>query len=381
LLADARSRGIAGVVAAVRGIPAATTDDCVLQPDVGDTASLALRSTACHKVLSELAGHEWWRATETEIGSITERAIDVAWLWEQMLRSAGHSGAWPEHLIKTAVDWTTLTLRDDFAFEQLGHDAAAVLKSLRDASSNRSIDQKLREIDGRNAVRVIAEAAARYTPLGIRPRQEVDAQTLVAMLNVAFDIETLEQDPVFWRMRRWQRRNRRFPLLKPWRVMDPFGLVWDQRYWRSDLEALLRLDPPEALAAFKMDLDNFKAVNEALGHAGGDEAIREYLRAVNVSLGAAAEVYRRGGDEVVAFAPGVSLSQAEILAEQLRAEVESRFRDWGAVRGLENHPTVSIGVVEATAGMTVERVEELMESAQWQAKHGGKNRVVSVPGE
>lgn len=87
--------------------------------------------------------------------------------------------------------------------------------------------------------------------------------------------------------------------------MEPFGLVWDQRYWRSDLERLLQLEPAETISAFKMDLDNFKGVNQKLGHAGGDEAIREYLRIVQSCPGRAAEVYRRGGDEVVAFAPGV----------------------------------------------------------------------------
>src|SRR5216684_5838472 len=81
LLADTRSRGIAGVVASVRGVPRIGRDDNVFQPDVGDVASLALQSNACEKVLREVAGPEWWRAAEGEVVSIAERAVSVAWYW------------------------------------------------------------------------------------------------------------------------------------------------------------------------------------------------------------------------------------------------------------------------------------------------------------
>jgi len=104
------------------------------------------------------------------------------------------------------------------------------------------------------------------------------------------------------------------------------------------------LPPTAQFAAFKMDLDNFKGVNEALGHSGGDEAIRLYCLIVKRILGKSGEVYRRGGDEVVVFAPGLDGSAARALAEKVRNAVESDFREWGDKKGLSGFPTASIGL-------------------------------------
>lgn len=125
-----------------------------------------------------------------------------------------------------------------------------------------------------------------------------------------------------------------------------------------------------------MDLDNFKSVNEALGHQAGDDAIRLYSRTVKDVLCKFGEVYRRGGDEVVAFAPGLDHATSKRLAEDVRVAIESRFAEWGASRGLTTFPTSSIGLVLSGNGSTVEDTIHLMDEAQRQAKSQGKNRVV-----
>jgi diguanylate cyclase (GGDEF)-like protein len=279
--------------------------------------------------------------------------------------------------LQDAISWSDLELRRDFIVERLGLNWRERLGDLDQREKMLEFIEELREIDGRNAVRIIAEAAARYRPRGITPDHRVDAATLASMLNVAFDFESLESDPIYWHMRDWERHNYRFPLLKVWRALDPLGVVWDQRYWEADLETFLRLYHVDGIAAFKMDLDNFREVNKVLGHGGGDEALREYLLSVRTRLGQFAEVYRRGGDEVVAFAPGLKFADAKILAEQVRTDIESRFSAWGTARGLTAYPTASIGVVEVAGGMTFAEVSKRMDAAQQTAKDGGKNRVVA----
>jgi GGDEF domain-containing protein len=89
-------------------------------------------------------------------------------------------------------------------------------------------------------------------------------------------------------------------------------------------------------------------------------------------LGTFAEIYRRGGDEIVAFAPGMDAGSAQSLGERIRAEVEAEFRTWGRDRDLSAFPTASIGVVLTAAGRSFAEVVALMDEAQHEAKQRGK---------
>ena len=141
-------------------------------------------------------------------------------------------------------------------------------------------------------------------------------------------------------------------------------------------QSLSLLGPDGQLAAFKMDLDDFRVVNNSLGHASGDDALRLYCSIVKKVLGRAGEVYRRGGDEVVAFAPGLEATVAQTLAEEVRAGIESEFRDWSVQRGLTSFPTASIGLVLTNGSRSFDEIVLLMDNAQHEAKQQGKNRVV-----
>lgn len=245
--------------------------------------------------------------------------------------------------------------------------------------ARRGFEQDLLDCEGTDALAVLAAATRLLRPRGLSPTKQVDPATLGGMLRVAFDLADLEDDELFWRMKQWEyATKRRYPLLRPWRLLDPLQALWDQRYWRIDLEWMLRLVGERGvLAAFKLDLDNFKAVNSALGHSGGDEGIGLYCAIVREIAGRVGEAYRRGGDEVVAFVPGLDESEARRLAEEIRFRVEQELAAWGRQRGLEPpYPTASIGVVLASGRQPPEEVVHLMDTAQEQAKRDGKNRVV-----
>lgn len=100
-------------------------------------------------------------------------------------------------------------------------------------------------------------------------------------------------------MRGWERRNPGYKLLCEWRALDPLGVVWHQRCWERDLGLMLQfLGPREKLAAFKMALDNFKQVNDSLGHSSSGSSWSVH-GTVRRAFGLRA-VGRRPGDPLLA---------------------------------------------------------------------------------
>jgi diguanylate cyclase (GGDEF)-like protein len=134
--------------------------------------------------------------------------------------------------------------------------------------------------------------------------------------------------------------------------------------------ARLRQEP---VAALFVDLDNFKAINDSLGHNVGDEllcAIASRLDGVTRETDA---LGRLGGDEFVVIADGLSLAAGpELIAERLLEAFEEPFK-LKAAEDTRVFIKASIGI--ATGGRT--SAEELLRDADiamYRAKWGGKNR-------
>jgi diguanylate cyclase (GGDEF)-like protein len=178
-------------------------------------------------------------------------------------------------------------------------------------------------------------------------------------------------------MVRWEFRNTSYPLLQAWRERDPLGVILDQRYWLSDLQKLLNCAEIESLSVLKMDLDNFKSINDQLGHAQGDEAIRIYCRIVEDESRGIGFAYRRGGDEVVVIALETGEVAAIDLCERIRVRIEKDFKIWCEQRNLQSAVTASIGALSVICPSSSEDVIERCDALQKRAKEEGKNRVVS----
>jgi len=82
------------------------------------------------------------------------------------------------------------------------------------------------------------------------------------------------------------------------------------------------------LTILVVDLDNFKKVNERVGHDGADEILQILAETMNRNIGHRGHVYRYGGDEFVIILPNHSLDEGAAIAKRLHAEVSglSRFR-------------------------------------------------------
>jgi diguanylate cyclase (GGDEF)-like protein len=131
---------------------------------------------------------------------------------------------------------------------------------------------------------------------------------------------------------------------------------------------------PVLLLAF--DLDRFKAVNDAFGHAAGDRVLRIFADVLSRVLRPADLVARLGGEEFTAALPDCSVEAALAIARRISAafQNDARFLD-----GQRVGATVSVGVAAANpAEQTLAEAMASADQALYEAKSLGRNRVVLV---
>lgn len=131
----------------------------------------------------------------------------------------------------------------------------------------------------------------------------------------------------------------------------------------------------KALAVVVLDLDHFKRVNDAFGHAIGDKVLIQVARILGDQTRADDLVTRTGGEEFVLVLPGMSQSDAFDMCERLRLRV-SDFQ-WDTVApGLA--VTLSAGIACAPAYEATALLERA-DLAMYRAKKAGRNRVAVAP--
>ena len=129
----------------------------------------------------------------------------------------------------------------------------------------------------------------------------------------------------------------------------------------------------EPFCALFIDLDRFKQVNDTGGHAAGDEVLKEVARLISAQVRRSDTVARLGGDEFAVLLDHCPTSQAQTIAEDIRAAVVGYTlrRD-----GLVHQVGASIGLVPVSAlTATAAEVLQAADAACYEAKRGGRNRV------
>jgi len=155
--------------------------------------------------------------------------------------------------------------------------------------------------------------------------------------------------------------------------VDPLTGLFNRRGFA---EACARVIEREAIAGRPVtvlifDIDHFKGINDRFGHPAGDEILKLFSTVVVNNLRISDLSGRIGGEEFAALLP-CSLEEGVLVAERVREAFEASdiIVEEGKV-----DTTVSIGVAGGPAGTELEVLLAAADTALYQAKRGGRNRV------
>jgi diguanylate cyclase (GGDEF)-like protein len=152
-------------------------------------------------------------------------------------------------------------------------------------------------------------------------------------------------------------------------LQDPLTGVGNRRLLDDTLADRMLRPVTAPCTLIMLDIDHFKAVNDSYGHNVGDACLARIARAIDALKGPGDTLYRFGGEEFVLLT-GTDAVQGVALAERVRQHIEQT----SIIR--ETRVTVSAGVAQLAAGQTVREWLNRADTALYQAKASGRNRVV-----
>ena len=138
----------------------------------------------------------------------------------------------------------------------------------------------------------------------------------------------------------------------------------------NETERAFRYATP--LSALFIDLDHFKKLNDTLGHDIGDEALKGVAGILKKSVRKFDCAARWGGEEFLILCRSTDFEPAMSQAERIRSLIEQMEFSSGA------HMTCSVGITTLRLGDTLETLICRADSAMYQAKTSGRNRVVGL---
>ena len=155
-------------------------------------------------------------------------------------------------------------------------------------------------------------------------------------------------------------------------ITDGLTGLKTHRYFMEALDREWRLSTRsgQVFSVIMMDLDGFKQVNDRHGHLEGDKVLSAVANLLNDRVRQSNVVARYGGDEFAIMLPETRTDQAEVLAERLRASIESD--GYLAAHGV----TASFGIATFPVhGPTQEEILRVADSGMYLAKHQKGNSV------
>lgn len=160
-------------------------------------------------------------------------------------------------------------------------------------------------------------------------------------------------------------------------IVDGLTGINNKRFFLEFLDRELarsaRHTRPVSLVMF--DIDHFKAINDQLGHLGGDYTLRELSACIKEAIRKEELFARYGGEEFVVVLPETGHEGATNMAERIRQIVEKHAFQF---EGKSFPVTISLGVVTTDGDDTMTPTEliRLSDEKLYQAKNAGRNQVV-----
>ena len=166
-------------------------------------------------------------------------------------------------------------------------------------------------------------------------------------------------------------------------LTDGLTGVQNRRYFehRCQVEISQARRYRHPLACMFLDIDRFKRINDSHGHQTGDEVLRRVAQVIQSQLRAGDTIARYGGEEFVVLLPRSELHHSRQIAERIRRRIEETEVE--ALSGQVIKVTTSIGLsmladtlASAPPTALAEALIAAADQALYQAKNGGRNRVV-----
>jgi diguanylate cyclase (GGDEF)-like protein len=121
------------------------------------------------------------------------------------------------------------------------------------------------------------------------------------------------------------------------------------------------------------DLDHFKRINDAHGHATGDRMLVLFTAVLRGTVRSGDVIGRMGGEEFAVLLEGATIEQARLVCERIRVRLASS--EGRSIAGEPVRATVSVGLAPLPAGCAIEEAMKAADAALYRAKRDGRNRL------
>jgi diguanylate cyclase (GGDEF)-like protein len=214
-------------------------------------------------------------------------------------------------------------------------------------------------------------------PVAVAPWTGSEALTLTqatasgfALMVAAFVALTLMGERTERELRASQRR------LRVLANTDPLTKIPNRRHFHEQAARLLKATGADLPVVLVFDIDHFKLINDRLGHAAGDRALRLVGRCMQDALRAQDLAGRLGGDEFGLVLPGASIQQAMGVANRIVDQLQSQSAHHVLpVLGL------SFGLVRAQPAEAIDAALRRADLALYEAKRQGRSCAVAASGD
>ena len=157
--------------------------------------------------------------------------------------------------------------------------------------------------------------------------------------------------------------------------LDPLTDIYNRRAFDTSIERCLNVYfmLKQPISMVMIDVDNFKAINDSLGHAKGDEVLKTIAECLSRAFIRKNDLITRfGGDEFAVILPDTSLEKSKVSIDRFLQSVRTvQIADFPD----DVRISCSAGCTEITDGDTVETLIARADEALYEAKQAGRNRL------